>query len=135
MNHLIFCSFVKEAVALKVQKNSKTLSSKETKDIITQLAHRPNIEKKANMAVNALELGGLGILAAPGFKTLRNNNASAEEKSHAKIENAGLGVLAAHPAYETAKYVGGKTSKAVSGGISKLRSAGSSVMRAASRFR
>ena len=51
-------------------------------------------------AIAGLELGGLGILAKPGIDTLRDPNASAHDKSHAKWETAGLGVLGIHPAYE-----------------------------------
>ena len=54
-------------------------------------------------AVAGLELGGLGILAKPGIDTLRDPNASAHDKSHAKWETAGLGVLGIHPAYELAQ--------------------------------
>lgn len=53
--------------------------------------------------VDALELGGLGILAKPGIDTLRNPNATEDEKSHAKWESAGLGVLGLDPAYQLGK--------------------------------
>jgi len=50
-----------------------------------------------------LELAGLGVLAAPSVKTLMDPSAKKKEKSHAKFETAGLGLLAAHPAYEIGK--------------------------------
>jgi hypothetical protein len=56
--------------------------------------------KHANVGSTALEMGGLGILGAPSLKTLRDPKASAKDKKHAKWELGGLGVLAAHPAYE-----------------------------------
>ena len=58
---------------------------------------------------NPAEIAGLGVLAVPGIKTLRDPNASAKEKSHAKWETAGLGALAipaAHNMYTAAKGVG-----------------------------
>lgn len=61
------------------------------------------LEKTASNLVNALEVGGLGILAKPSLGTAFNNKASDAEKSHARYELAGLGVLGAHPAYELAK--------------------------------
>lgn len=120
MHTNVFPFFIKEAASIAVQKN---LNPKETKQVINQLTGRKNLEKKASgMGVNALELGGLGILSVPGFKTLANRNASAHDKSHAKMENAGLGVLAAHPAYETANHFsGGRIGNMVSRGISKAK--------------
>jgi hypothetical protein len=72
---------------------------------------KEGMDKKASLAVPILENLGLGILAKPGIDTLRNPNATPEEKSHAKYETAGLGVLAAHPTYELAQ--------AAKGGIQK----------------
>jgi hypothetical protein len=59
--------------------------------------------KEASLALPLLETAGLGVLAAPSIGTLRNPNATDNEKSHAKFETAGLGVLAAHPTYELAQ--------------------------------
>ena len=52
---------------------------------------------------NAAEIAGLGVLAAPSVSTLMDSKESKKEKNHARFETAGLGVLAAHPAYEMAK--------------------------------
>ena len=41
----------------------------------------------------AADLAGLGVLAVPGLKTLRNKDSTATEKNHAKWESAGLGLL------------------------------------------
>ncbi len=83
--------------------------------------------KTASNLVNALEVGGLGILAKPGVDTLRNPNASAEEKNHAKYESAGLGVLAAHPAYELGKEYLPKAKAGIGNFINKMRPMASSV--------
>jgi len=56
--------------------------------------------KQASLVVPALENLGLGILAVPSAKTLMDTNASDHDKSHAKYELAGLGVLGADPTYE-----------------------------------
>jgi hypothetical protein len=67
--------------------------------------------------VSGLEVGGLGVLAAPSIHTLRDPHADEKAKRHAKYEAAGLGILAAHPAYEL-----GTAAKAELGPIlSKLR--------------
>lgn len=60
--------------------------------------------KQSSLMVPALETAGLGILAKPSIDTLRDPNAEAKERSHAKYELGGLGVLAAHPAYELANH-------------------------------
>jgi hypothetical protein len=60
-------------------------------------------EKTASNAVSAAELLGLGTLAIPGIKTLSESGGSKKEKTHAGYETAGLGLLAAHPAYELGK--------------------------------
>jgi hypothetical protein len=52
---------------------------------------------------HGLEIAGLGVLAAPSVATLADSKASKKEKNHAKFETAGLGILAAHPAYEIGK--------------------------------
>jgi hypothetical protein len=53
-------------------------------------------------AVKALENLGLGVLAVPSAQTMFDPNASEHDKSHAKYELGGLGILAAHPTYEMA---------------------------------
>lgn len=57
-------------------------------------------KKASSLAVPALENLGLGVLAVPSAKTLFDPNASEHDKSHAKYELGGLGILAAHPTYE-----------------------------------
>ena len=52
--------------------------------------------------VNALENLGLGVLAVPSAQTMLDPSASEHDKSHAKYELGGLGILAAHPTYEMA---------------------------------
>ena len=52
--------------------------------------------------VNALEDLGLGVLAVPSAQTMLDPSASEHDKSHAKYELGGLGILAAHPTYEMA---------------------------------
>lgn len=90
----VFRAFVKEALALEAGGDTPP-------DYLpTRLALAARFPKLASNLVNALEVGGLGILARPSYQNLRKPNANAEEKSHAKHELAGLGVLAAHPAYE-----------------------------------
>jgi hypothetical protein len=56
--------------------------------------------KTASLTQAGLEVGGLGVLAHPSYKTLKDPTSSRKEKKHAKFELAGLGVLAAYPAYE-----------------------------------
>lgn len=53
-------------------------------------------------AVPALENLGLGVLAVPSAQTMLDPSASEHDKSHAKYELGGLGILAAHPTYEMA---------------------------------
>ena len=55
-----------------------------------------------NNAVPALENLGLGVLAVPSAQTMFDPNASEHDRSHAKYELGGLGILAAHPTYEMA---------------------------------
>lgn len=69
--------------------------------------------KTAGLGVAGAELAGLGVLGVPSVKTLRDPSASAKEKNHAKWELGGLGVLAAHPAYETASHFINKVRPAV----------------------
>lgn len=57
-------------------------------------------KKMSSLAVPALENLGLGVLAVPSAKTLFDPNASEHDRSHAKYELGGLGILAAHPTYE-----------------------------------
>ncbi len=101
MHRLVFSSFIKEAAA-------KALTTKETSSVIKQLVASSPKEKKAGVAVPALEAAGLGILAVPGIRTLRDPNASAHDKNHAAWETAGLGVLGAHPMYELGQHALGK---------------------------
>jgi len=79
-----------------------------------------------------LEAAGLGILAVPGIRTLRDRNASAHDKNHAAWETAGLGVLGAHPMYELGQHAmgngaahgvsaGGGLRNAISSGFNRLR--------------
>lgn len=60
--------------------------------------------KKASLAEHALEVGGLGLLAAPtAYKAITGKKVK-DRTSHA-AELGGLGVLAAHPAYSMAKHL------------------------------
>lgn len=72
-------------------------------------------------AVNALENLGLGVLAVPSAQTMLDPSASEHDKSHAKYELGGLGILAAHPTYELghAAYQGlkGAPQNAAQGGL------------------
>jgi hypothetical protein len=51
--------------------------------------------KHASFIHPAADLAGLGMLGVPVAKTLRDPDASAKERSHAKWEAAGLGTLGA----------------------------------------
>jgi hypothetical protein len=73
-------------------------------NIVTYRALREELSKIAGLGQAALEVGGLGILGKPSLSTLRSPTASKKEKSHAKWELGGLGVLAAHPALEVGKH-------------------------------
>ena len=64
--------------------------------------------KLANLGVAGAELAGLGVLARPSVKDLRNPAMDQTHKSHAKYELAGLGILGAHPAYEIGSHFAGK---------------------------
>jgi hypothetical protein len=72
-------------------------------------------------AVPALENLGLGVLAVPSAQTMFDPNANDHDKSHAKYELGGLGILAAHPTYELghAAYQGlkGVPQNAAQGGL------------------
>ena len=64
--------------------------------------HHPGILSKIKSvaksnAVPALENLGLGVLAVPSAQTMLDPNANEHDKSHAKYELGGLGILAAHP--------------------------------------
>ena len=59
--------------------------------------------KEASLAEHALDVGGLAMLAAPTVQKMRNKPMS--QKSTNRTELAGLGVLAAHPAYSMAKHL------------------------------
>lgn len=59
--------------------------------------------KEAGLAEHALEVGGLGLLAAPtAYKAITGKKAG--EKKSLAAELGGLGILAAHPAYELGKH-------------------------------
>lgn len=64
--------------------------------------------KLAGLGVAGAEVAGLSILGRPSWQTLRDPAADATHRSHAKHELAGLGVLAAHPAYEIGSHIAGK---------------------------
>lgn len=78
----------------------------------------------------ASDIAGLGVLAVPGIKTLRDPKASATEKNHAKWETAGLGTLAGgvalHERHELAE--GAKHFLHSKGFGNKLRAAKQLVM-------
>lgn len=61
--------------------------------------------KVSGMGAAALETAGLGVLARPSVQNLRKPGATKEQKSHAKHEIAGLGILAAHPMYEIGSHL------------------------------
>lgn len=97
----------------------------DTKKIIGRMAASSS-EKTAAFIGPAADLAGLGILAVPGIKTLRDKGSTAKEKNHAKWETAGLGTLAAGVAvndrHELAE--GAKNFMKSKGFGNKLRSAG-----------
>lgn len=64
--------------------------------------------KFAGLGVAGAEVAGLGVLARPSWQTVRDPNADAMHRSHAKHELAGLGILAAHPAYEIGSHFANK---------------------------
>ncbi len=92
----------------------------------TAFAPNPGILSKIKSvaksnAVPALENLGLGVLAVPSAQTMLDPNANEHDKSHAKYELGGLGILAAHPTYELghAAYQGlkGAPQNAAQGGL------------------
>lgn len=97
MDALVFRSFVKEAMKIQASNETTPPEYLATRAAVMQ---KLGMTRTASMAVPALEVGGLGVLARPSYQTLKKPGASDEEKSHAKHELAGLGILAAHPAHE-----------------------------------
>ncbi len=61
------------------------------------------LHKEANLWLHGAEIGGLGVLARPSVQALRRKDTSPHERSAAKHELAGLGILAVPSAYEVAK--------------------------------
>ena len=73
------------------------------------------IKEASGLGGHAAEVVGLGMLAKHPIKTLRDPNASEHDRSAAKMETAGLGVLAApavHGMYSDRKKIGKGASKA-----------------------
>lgn len=97
----------------------------EHKLILCKMAN-DDLVKSAAFIGPASDLAGLGMLAVPGIKTLRDPHASAKEKNHAKWESAGLGTLAAGVAvndrHELAE--GAKHFRQAKGLGNKMRAAG-----------
>lgn len=89
--------------------------------------------KSASLGVSALELGGLGILAAPSVAGLTGHPMGEKAKEVAEV--GGLGVLAAHPAYE----LGHAAVNAVKGlpaqGTGLLQRAGQSIGQGINKLR
>lgn len=75
---------------------------------VTRAAVAQMFPKLASLGVAGAEVAGLGVLARPSWQALRKPGANAEARSHAKHELAGLGILAAHPAYEIGKHFLGR---------------------------
>ena len=67
---------------------------------LNKILEKIAFNKKASLAIPALENLGLGVLAVPSAKTLLDPSANEHDKSHAKYELGGLDILAAHPTYE-----------------------------------
>lgn len=89
--------------------------------------------KSASLGVSALELGGLGVLAAPSVAGLTGHPMGEKAKEVAEV--GGLGVLAAHPAYE----LGHAAVNAVKGlpaqGTGLLQRAGQSIGQGINKLR
>lgn len=118
IDSLVFSAFTKVASAVNSMDADTPTDYLAARLAATSLF--PDLLKTASSPlVSGLEVGGLGVLAAPSIGTLRNRNASPEAKRHAKYEVGGLGVLAAHPAYE----LGVEAKKALPSLLSKLRGA------------
>lgn len=67
----------------------------------TWLSLYDELEKISSIAEQAMDLGGLGALALPTIQKMRGKPMS--EKNTQRAELGGLGILAAHPAYELGK--------------------------------
>jgi hypothetical protein len=91
------------------------------------------LHKSASNLVNALELGGLGVLAAPSVAGLAGHPMGEKAKEIAEV--GGLGVLAAHPTYE----LGHAAVNAVKGlpaqGTGLLQRAGQSIGQGINKLR
>jgi hypothetical protein len=91
------------------------------------------LTKEASNLVNALELGGLGVLAAPSVAGLAGHPMGEKAKEIAEV--GGLGVLAAHPTYE----LGHAAVNAVKGlpaqGTGLLQRAGQSIGQGINKLR
>jgi hypothetical protein len=60
------------------------------------------LSKLSSLAEHALDVGGLGVLAAPHLYHSATGK-KVSDKTERNTELAGLGILAAHPAYTLAK--------------------------------
>ena len=60
-------------------------------------------EKRANFLTHGAELAGLGILDVPGERDIADPHTSEKEKSKARWERTGLGVLALPSLYAAGK--------------------------------
>lgn len=83
--------------------------------LATMLAFQDEIEKIAGIGAGALDVAGLGLLAAPTIRHMRGKKMSDKNKNRAEI--AGLGTLGASVAAEHAH----DAVSAGKAGISKLR--------------
>jgi len=94
-------------------------------NVVTYTAFKNELEKISAFIGPAADLAGLGMLAVPGIKTLRDKGATAKEKNHAKWESAGLGTLAGGVAINDRHEIaeGAKNFMASKGAGNKLRSA------------
>lgn len=107
MDILIFRSFVKHASAEQTVDGETPPGYVETKAALQAwMSKRAGVFSSMGRAMGhplaspGLDLAGLGVLAVPSAQTLANTRASQTERNHAKWELGGLGVLAAHPAWE-----------------------------------
>lgn len=105
-----------------------------TGEILAQHAFlKMALYKSASLGVSGLELGGLGVLAVPSVAGLAGHPMGEKAKEIAEV--GGLGVLAAHPAYE----LGHAAVNAVKGlpaqGPGLLQRAGHSIGQGISKLR
>lgn len=107
MESSTFDAFARELLAIGVTKEASAPPDYRMTKVAAGMLF-PRLRKLASglpdAVTHGLEIGGLGILAAPAVKHLMHPQKPVDEKSTAKHELAGLGTLAIPSAYALGRH-------------------------------